>query len=164
MTQPLIQIEETAETVAINAREAALLSPELVAFAHSLVGKAARADYAELIDQVAAGAVSGPALKRLETFLDLGLQTGRFRSRLGPISEDALRRLFDRTPRGGALVDSAAEVTRALAALNGHRIAGLNLALTGPGRYRLVLETDRCRISLGLAPGGAHVESLELDI
>lgn len=164
MTVPIVQVEETSESLAINAREVTLLGPELGAFANSLSAKAARADYDRLIEEVRAGAVSGPALKRLETFLDLGLQTGRFRARLGPIAEDALRRLFNRTPRGAALVDTAAEVTRALSSLNGQQIVDLNLALSGPGQYRLVLETDRCRISLGLTPGGAHVESLELDI
>lgn len=153
-----------AAPLPVGAREQALIGPEIAAFLAGVRDAATRADYAALADAVAAGAVEGPALARLEAFLELLLTTGRVRQRQGLHNEDILRRLYERTPRGAAQAASAAEVTRALASLVGQSLADLQLSQVRPGTYRLVLETDRYRVSIGLAPAGAHVESVELTL
>jgi hypothetical protein len=153
-----------APTLSLSARDRAQIAPELSAFTSALARSPARQSYAALLEAVDRGAVEGPQLELLGSFLELGLSTGRFRARLGPHAEEAIRRIFERTPRGAALASSAAEVTRALERLTGQTLTDLRVTLVRPGTYRLLLETDQYRISLGLAPAGAHVESVELQL
>jgi hypothetical protein len=151
-------------SLSLSSRDRALIAPELTAFANALARTSARESYAALVEAVDRGTVEGAQLEQLGAFLELGLTTGRFRSRLGAHAEEAIRRIFERTPRGAALASSAAEVTKALERLAGQTLTDLRLSLVRPGSYRLLLETDRYRISLGLAPAGAHVESVELQL
>jgi hypothetical protein len=150
-------------SVRVGERERVLLVPELAAFVAGLSGSV-RADYEVVLAAVEAGDVTGPALGKLETFLELGLSTGRLRGQLGQHSEDALRRLFDRTPRGAALSASAGEVTTALRGLVGHELSEIALTSPRPGEYRLAIEAGSYRVSVALGPGGARVESVELGL
>jgi len=154
----------SAASLSLSARDRAQIAPELSAFASALARSSARQGYAALVEAVDRGSVEGEPLELLGSFLELGLSTGRFRARLGPHAEEAIRRIFERTPRGAALAGSAAEVTKALGRLTGQTLSDLQLSLVRPGTYRLLIETDRYRISLGLAPAGAHVESVELQL
>jgi hypothetical protein len=156
--------DHSHDVVAVNARERAAVGPELQAFVKALGGEQARGEYQQLLDSLDRGSVEGQDLTRLESFLELCLTTGRVRQRQGLHAEDAFRRLFAKTPRGAALEASAGEVTRALADLKGQTIEEISLSLVRPGTYRLVLETDQYRISLGMAPAGAHVESVEVTL
>lgn len=148
----------------VSARDRAIVGPELAALVAGIRDSGARAEYEALLSALDAGQVSGPALEKLGAFLELGLTTGRFKGRLGQHGEDSFRRIFEKTPRGAALASSADEVTKALQGLVGTKLESLRLSLVRPGSYRLVLESDALRVSIGLAPGGATVESLELQL
>jgi hypothetical protein len=152
------------DTVKIQARERVLLAPELAQFVEGLGASPARAEYEAALAAVDAGEISGPALARLETFLEVGLSSGRLRARVGQHAEDTLRRLYERTPRGAALAGSVAEVTRALGELVGQPLGSIGLTLARPGEYRLTIEAGQYRLSVALAPSGARVESVELDL
>jgi hypothetical protein len=151
--------------IAVNARERAAVGPELLAFVKALQSEGARAEYQPLLDCIDKGSVDSEALvAKLESFLEVVLMTGRVRQRLGLHAEDSIRRLFAKTPRGAALEASAGEVTKALASLKGQTIDEIAVSLVRPGTYRMILETEQHRISLGFAPAGAHVESVEVTI
>lgn len=158
------QVIDGANGVRVATREAVLIVPELRAFIESLTTNERRTAYQNLIKAIDTGNVDGDEIALLETFLEIGLSTGRFRQRLGLASEESIRRVFERTPRGAAQRGSADEVTRALAGLVGQNLENLRLTLVRPGTYRLVIETERCRVSVGLAPAGAHVESVEMSV
>jgi hypothetical protein len=149
-------------TLPIGSRDQALLVPELKALVAGLTDPAAREGYAELLKAVELGHVHDGTLERLGAFLELSLSTGRARSQLGPHAEESLRRLYERTPRGAAQAGSASEVTKALEGLVGQTLRDLKLTLVRPGTYRLYLETDGYRVDVGLAPAGAHVQSVEV--
>jgi len=157
-------VAHDASSLSLSSRDRALIAPELSAFASALARSSARQGYQALLEALDRGSVEGEPLELLGSFLELGLSTGRFRARLGPHAEEAIRRVFERTPRGAALATSAAEVTKALERLTGQTLTDLRVSLVRPGTYRLLLETDQYRISLGLAPAGAHVESVELQL
>jgi hypothetical protein len=148
----------------VSDRERTLVAPELKAFVAGLREESAKAAYTAVLAALEAGAVEGEALERLGAFLELALTTGRARHRLGPQGEESLRRFYERTPRGAAGKASAAAVTEALAPLVGGTLRGLNLDLIRPGTYRLVMETDQYRVQIGLAPAGAVVESVEVNL
>ena len=153
-----------AAGVRVATREAVLIVPELRAFIESLTTTERRAAYQSLAKAIDGGRVDGDEIALLEAFLEIGLSTGRFRQRLGLASEESIRRIFERTPRGAAQRGSADDVTRALASLEGQNLENLRLTLVRPGTYRLVIETERCRVSVALAPAGAHVESVEMSV
>ena len=148
-------------TVKVPPPDRAVIGPEVEAFVRGLRDDTARAEYTALAAAIDRGEVGAPELTRLESFLELVLTTGRIRSRLGLHAEDAVRRLYERTPRGAAQSASAAEVTQALASLVGQELRDLQLSQVRPGTFRLVVETARFRVTVGLAPAGAHVENVE---
>ena len=150
--------------VTVGERDRVLLLPELSAFVAGLGASPARAEYEAAVAGVEAGEVSGVGLERLSTFLEVGLASGRLKGRLGQHAEDSLRRLFERTPRGAALAQSAAEVSRALGELVGQPLGAIALRLARPGEYRLEIEAGQYRLAVALAPSGARVESVELDL
>jgi hypothetical protein len=152
------------DPIKINARERVLLAPELAQFVEGLGASPARAEYEAALVAIDEGQIGGVALARLETFLEVGLSSGRLRARVGQHAEDTLRRLYERTPRGAALAGSVAEVTRALGELTGQPLGSIGLTLARPGEYRLTIEAGQYRLSVALAPSGARVESVELDL
>jgi hypothetical protein len=152
------------EPIKINPRERVLLAPELAQFVEGLGASPARAEYEAALVAIDEGEIGGAALARLETFLEVGLSSGRLRARVGQHAEDTLRRLYERTPRGAALAGSVAEVTRALGELTGQPLGSIGLTLARPGEYRLTIEAGQYRLSVALAPSGARVESVELDL
>ena len=156
--------DEGSTTVTLSERERALIVPEVAALLGGLRGEEARRDYLALKQALEAGEVSGPELTRLESFLELSLSTGRVRQHLGALAEETVRRVFERTPRGQSLVGSATAVTQALSGMIGQPLTDVQVTVIRPGTYRLVLESERYRFSLALAPGGAQVESLELNL
>jgi hypothetical protein len=156
--------DHSHDAVPVSARDRAAVGPELQAFVQALGGQPARGEYQQLLDCLDKGSVEGEQIARLESFLELCLTTGRVRQRQGQHAEDAFRRLFAKTPRGAALEASAGEVTKALASLKGQTIEEITVSLVRPGTYRVVLEAGQNRISVGFAPAGAHVESLEVTL
>ena len=156
--------DHSHDVVSVSARDRAAVGPELQAFVKALGSEPARGEYQKLLDCLDKGSVEGEPLARLESFLELCLTTGRVRQRQGLHAENAFRRLFAKTPRGAALEASAGEVTRALASLKGQPIEEITVSLVRPGTYRLVLEAGQNRVSVGFAPAGAHVESVEVTL
>lgn len=121
-----------------------------------------RARYEELAGAVAAGSVAGPLLRPLEALTEMSLQTGRARKLHGPESEQALLRLFHRTPRGAAARQATESVNQALRELAGQVVEEMLFTVQAPGVYRLGLRTDRVRLALEIDRHGVTVESLEV--
>jgi len=161
---PLGEGQGEGSSLQLSERDRALIAPELKAFVAGLRDEAARAAYTAVLTSLESGSVDGEPLERLGAFLELALTTGRARHRLGPSGEEALRRLYERTPRGAAAKESASQVSEALAPLVGGTLRGLNVDVVRPGTYRLVLETDQYRLQLGFAPAGVTVDSVELKL
>jgi hypothetical protein len=81
----------------------------------------------------------------------------------GNVSNRAvLQSVFARTPRGQAQTAQVREVNRALEALRGQMLLQAHVSSTGPARFSISVETDRCRISLDATRDGVTVSSLEL--
>lgn len=155
--------EPPDETVLeVAGRERALLLPEVEGLVGRLTDPGTQADYAALAEGLAAGKVSGPALRRLEQFLELGLETGRFRRQLGAIDAQALHRLYGRTPRGAAVAAALSGVNDAMAALAGQTLDHLAVTAKGPGDYELAIDTDQGHLTVALGPAGARLVSVEL--
>ena len=148
----------------INATEQELLIPEITLFARALHDPEARAPYEELRAAVEEGEVEDDLAGHLGTVLEVGLQSGRLRRFYGADGEQALARLFHRTPTGAALAEAARTVTEALAALHGQTIEDIRVSALGPGSYRLMIDTDRCQINLRFDRGGARVESVAVGV
>jgi hypothetical protein len=148
----------------IEATEQELLIPEITTFARALRDPGAQARYEELLAEVQEGEVSEPLVGHLTNVLEVGLQSGRLRRFYGADGEQALARLFHRTPAGAALSEEAKAVTRALSALQGQTVAELRISAVGPGSYSLTVDTDRCQLQVRLDRGGVRVENVAVGI
>lgn len=149
--------------------ELAGLEPELIAeearaVAEGLRDPAARARYASLAAAAEAGHVPNELVTTLEGLVEIGLESGRVRRRYTAEGELAFLSVFQRTPHGVALRESAEAVNRALEAVRGHVLRGLELSARGPGRYGLTIRTDRGRVGVALGREGARVESVEVEV
>ncbi|MGZ4359618.1 MAG: hypothetical protein ACXVZW_07530 [Gaiellaceae bacterium] len=103
---------------------------------------------------------SGEEAQALEELLELGLQSGRLRALYGPSGEQAMLRLYRRLPRGRELAKSARQVSEALGALVGSRLAGLRLEALGPGAFQLSLSVEGRELSVRLDTSGARIQSV----
>jgi hypothetical protein len=148
----------------IGATESELLTQEIGSLAGMLRDPAARERYGALRDAVREGEVPEELVGHLGNILEMGLQSGRLRALYGADGEQALTRLFHRTPTGSALQDEAKSVTHALNGLQAQRIEEIRVAALGPGTYGLTIDTDRCQVSVRLDRGGVRVESLAIGI
>ncbi|MFY9825121.1 MAG: hypothetical protein WAM82_27330 [Thermoanaerobaculia bacterium] len=147
--------------VTLDAVQRDVLGEELATLAASLQNPTARAPYEELAAAVASGEVEEEHLRRLEGILEMTLQTGRVRRLHGAQGEQALLRLFHRTPRGAAAWRATQAVNDALATLAGQTLEGMLFTVQGPGVFRLGISTDLCRLTLEIDRHGVTVESLE---
>jgi hypothetical protein len=150
------------EGLELDSLQREVVGEEVAALLLGLQAPPARAPWEELAAAVAEGAVPEPLLSRLESVLEMSLQTGRARKIHGAEGEQALLRLFHRTPRGAAARRSTEAVNAALKALAGQTIEGLLVTSQGPGVFRLGVSTDRCKLSLEIDRHGVTVESLEI--
>lgn len=148
----------------IAATEQELLVPEIAKFAAALHDQAARARYEELRAAVEAGEVPDALVGHLSNVLEVGLQSGRLRRFYGADGEQALAKLFHRTPAGASLAAAASAVTKALTALQGQVIDEIKISAVGPGSYRLLVDTDQCQVSIRLDRSGVNVESLAVGV
>jgi hypothetical protein len=139
----------------LEAAEVEVVGLEATAFARALPDPAARARYERLATSAAAGEVSADLVPALETMLELLFTTGRVTNRA------VLQSVFSRTPRGRQLAAAAREVNRALETLRGQTVAELRVSSVGPSLQSLVIETDRCRLTLEIDRDGARIASLE---
>ena len=138
----------------LQAAEAEVLAGDAAAFARALSDPTARARYERLATAAASGTVPDELVPALETMLELVFEKGR------PSNRAILEAIFAKTHRGQQQSSAAREVNQALRALRGQTLQELRLS-AGPSRHTLVVETDRCRLTLELDSAGARVASLE---
>jgi hypothetical protein len=131
-----------------------VLAADAAAFARALSDPVAAARYERLAAAASSGVVPGELIAPLEAMLELLFARGR------PSNRAVLQAVFSRTPRGKQQHSAAREVNRALQALRGQALADLRLS-AGPSYHTLVIETDRCKLTLELDSAGARVSSLE---
>jgi hypothetical protein len=148
----------------IGSTEQELLGPEIVMFARALHDPKVREKYEGLGEAVKEGEVPDDLVDYLGKVLEVGLQSGRLRKFYGADGEQALGRLFCRTPGGVALSERAKEVTQALSALHGQVIEEIEVSALGPGSYGLMIDTDQCQISMRLDRGGVNVENVAVGV
>jgi hypothetical protein len=151
-------------TLELTGPESELVAEEARAVAQSLPDPEARARYGRLAEAAAACHIAGELVPALERLLELGLETGRVGRRYTAEGEQALLRLYQRTPRGTALRQAADEVNRALESLRGQVLRGLAVGVRGPSDYALTVTTDAGRLSVRLGRDGARVESVEVEL
>jgi hypothetical protein len=147
----------------IEAEEREVLLDELRALAGALRDPAALARYADLAQAAEAGEVAPDLVGDLERVLELTLETGRVRHMQGADGEQALLRLFGRTPRGEAVRRITGEANQALAALTGQTLRALAFSPHGPGTFRLEIATDLCRLTLEINRRGVTVDSVGIE-
>ena len=139
----------------LEAAESDVIAAEAAAFARALPDPSARARYERLSAAAASGEVADDLVAPLETMLELLFNTGRVTNR------GLLQSVFARTPRGRHLSAAAREVNRALQTLRGQTLVDVRLSSVGPSLQSLMIETDRCRLTLEIDRDGARIASLE---
>ena len=144
----------------LSAAEREILAEEVGAFAGTMKDPDTRERYAQLGAAVQQGTVPPHLVGLLETMLELVLQTQRVRRQHGPDAEQALLRLFHRTPRGASLAQAARDVNAALEALHGQTLGSLTFTPT-PRGHRLVIDTAHCSLTLAIDRAGVRVERME---
>ena len=110
-----------------------------------------------LVASIEEGELGDEEAATLEAVLELALQSGRIRSVYGPGGEQSALRVYRRLPGGKAVVDSAREVSAALA---GTELRSLAIEAVGPGAYALKLTTDTAELSVRLDRQGARLASV----
>jgi hypothetical protein len=138
----------------LDSAEAEVLAADAASFARALSDPVAQARYERLASTAAAGGVPDDLVQALETMLELLFDKGR------PSNPAVLQAVFGKTPRGRRQSSAAREVNQALRTLRGHVLQEVRLS-AGPSRHTLLVETDRCRLTLELDRDGARVASLE---
>ena len=119
-----------------------------------------RARLAGVIASIAEGEVDGEDGETLSELLELGLQSGRVRALYGPGGEQAALKVYRRLPRGAELVESAREVSEALATLEGKTIESIGVQAVGPGSFAVSVSADGVELSLRLDRQGARLASV----
>jgi RecA/RadA recombinase len=119
-----------------------------------------RGRLADLVAAVQDGELGDGEAKALGELLELGLASGRIRSVYGPEGEQAALKTYRRLEGGRALADSAAEVSEALAALEGRTLEQVRVQATGPGSFLVTLGVEGLELSVRLDRCGARVHSV----
>ena len=119
-----------------------------------------RGRLADLVAAVQDGELDDDTAQALEELIELGLSTGRIRSVYGPEGEQAALKTFRRLPAGRALSESAAEVSTALAALEGRTLESVKVQSAGPGAYVVSVAVDGLELSVKLDRAGARIHSV----
>ncbi len=148
----------------IDPTQRELLIEETRALLNNLKDADSRARYTGLLSALEAGSVPEPLLDALGNLLELGLQTGRLRSRYTAEGEQALLRLFHKTPRGAAAIKAIQETNQALEKLSGHVLQGITFNTRVPGVYTLSLETDQGHFTLRIQREGVWLENVEIEM
>lgn len=134
--------------------EAEVLAADARTFARAIPDAAARPRFERLAAAAATHDVPDELVPALEAMLELLFDKGR------PSNRAVLQAVFAKTPRGRQQRLAAREVNQALRTLRGQQLTNLRLTAS-PGGHTLVLETDRCKLTLELDSAGARVASLE---
>lgn len=161
------------EGLELDEGQRAAVLEEIAALAASLSDAAARARWAELARSISTGADGGEAgpldltseqVSRLESVLALTLETGRARRVQGPEAEQALLRLYRKTPGGAAVESLTRAANQALAALAGQRVSRLSFSPQAPGTFKLEISTDACQLVVEVGRRGITVDSVGVDL
>jgi hypothetical protein len=148
----------TELALAGEAREVVLAEVQAVrAHAHDEDMKGRLAEVAAAVDE---GKLADDGAELLESVLELGLQTGRIRAYYGPGGEQAALTTLRKLPRGRLRSESAAEVTRALAALGGATLDSVRIAAVAPGAFTLSIQAGGVEASVRLDSTGVRLTSL----
>jgi hypothetical protein len=139
-----------------------LLVPELEAFLAVAPDSAARDSYLALRDAINALAVPEALANRLEAITELLLSSGKARRAYGPGADLSLWALFQKTPRGRAMLDSVADLNTALKRLEGQTLEFVNAIARAPGAYSIILKSAEFQLVLRFDSTGARVESVEV--
>jgi hypothetical protein len=140
--------------VKLEAAEAEVLAADAASFAHALSDPAAQARFLRVSEAAASGEVPDELVPAIESMLELLFEKGR------PSNRAVLQSIFGKTPKGRQQSSAAREVNRALRSLSGQTLEEFRLTAS-PSRHTLVIQTDRCRLTLELDSAGARVASLE---
>jgi hypothetical protein len=140
--------------VKLEAAEADVLAVEAASFSQALSDPAAQARFSRLAEAALSGEVPEDLVPALEAMLELIFDKGR------PSNRAVLQAIFGKTPRGRQQSLAAREVNTALRSLRGQLLEDLRIS-AAPSRHTLVIQTDRCRLTLELDSAGARVASLE---
>lgn len=146
----------------IDTAQKEVLLAEIAGVLETIREPGARSRYEELASAVSGGRVEDRLVGQLEALTEMTLQTGRARKLHGAESEQALLRLFQRTPRGAAARQATESVNRALRELSGQVIEEMLFTVQAPGVFRLGVRTDRVRLALEIDRHGVTVGSLEV--
>lgn len=151
-------IEAPEAVLTLGAAERETLLSEIDRLAGALGGER----YRPLREAVVAGTVPAEVMPPLEAVLQLALSSRSVRHFHGPAAERALAALYARTPRGAAVERAARDANRALETVAGQRVESLTFRPGLPGEHRLVVETERCRITFEIGPDGVAARDVSL--
>ena len=152
------------ELTRLDDQERELLLDELDAFTSSLADAESKIPYLNLRRDIEKGGVAPEHIPCLENILELTLQSGRARRRQSPQAEKRLQRLFNGTPRGDAVKRAVSETNEALASLKGQVLDTVSFTPKTPGTYRLLIDTEACRVDLEITRQGVSVKGVEIGI
>jgi hypothetical protein len=76
----------------------------------------------------------------------------------------ALLRVFQKTPRGAAVVQATATINQALGALRGVTLQNVAFTARAPGVYGLTLDTNQGQFSLRIQREGVWLENIEVEL
>jgi len=141
-----------------------LLLEEIEGFTSTLADEISKAPYLALRRDVEEGSVSPRNTSCLENLLELTLQSGRARHRQSPQAEKRLLRLFQITPLGKSIKGAVSETNEALAALKGQALDTLSFTPGAPGTYRMLIDTEACRMQLDITRHGVTVKDVDIGI
>jgi hypothetical protein len=119
-----------------------------------------RGRLADLVAAVQDGELEESDAQALEELIELGLQSGRIRGVYGPEGEQAALKTYRRLPGGRELIESALEVTEALASLEGKTLERVSVSAVGPGAYAITIAVEGLELSVRLDRAGARVHSV----
>jgi hypothetical protein len=159
---------ETVESLEVEPSEREPLLAEIDRFVGALdphsaaVGRYARLRAAVAEPSPEPSRLPGDLVGTLQGLLEIALSSRSVRHFHGPGAERALAALYARTPRGAAVERAARDANRALETVAGQRVERLSFRPGLPGEHRLVVETERCRITFEIGPDGVAAREVSL--
>src|SRR6185437_7876262 len=154
--------EEVIEPIKLDPLERDVLLAHLEPFVAASADPAARKSLLTLKEAVADLEIPPELASRLGAIAEVLLTSGRVRGANGPGAEQALWRLFQKTPQGRAAMASLEMLNMALKSCEGQSIEFLSAVARGPGSYALVLKTAECQMTVRFEPSGVRVENVEI--
>lgn len=137
------------------------LVQEVAAYARHIPDPQAQSICVRLQSVLEAGEITEEILGPLGHVLSVSLESGRLRRLYGPHVEMQAERLFAQTPQGLEMRTVLEQCNQALEAIKGQTIQQIALALKGPGKFYLQIDTDRCRLRFLINRGGVFPLDVE---